>query len=102
VFEDLLRLESPSAPAPREVRGYQSNVTRTQEKAPVGLFTEPQSKWLERIAKQVKLETVVDRASLDAGQFKTDGGFARLNKVFDGALEALLGELAEEVWKDAG
>jgi type I restriction enzyme R subunit len=47
-------------------------------------FTDPQSKWLDRIAKQVKLETVVDRASLDAGQFKTDGGFARLNKVFDG------------------
>jgi type I restriction enzyme R subunit len=65
-------------------------------------FTDPQNKWLDRIAKQVKLETVVDRASLDAGQFKADGGFARLNKVFDGQLESLLGELADEVWKDAG
>lgn len=65
-------------------------------------FTDPQSKWLDRIAKQVKIETVVDRTSLDAGQFKTDGGFARLNKVFDGQLESLLGELADEVWKDAG
>jgi hypothetical protein len=27
-------------------------------------FTDPQAKWLDRIAKQVKLETVVDRASL--------------------------------------
>jgi type I restriction enzyme R subunit len=65
-------------------------------------FTDPQVKWLERIAKQVKLETVLDRASLDAGQFKTDGGFARLNKVFDGKLETLLGELADQVWTDAG
>jgi type I restriction enzyme R subunit len=65
-------------------------------------FTDPQLKWLDRIAKQVKLETVVDKASLDAGQFKTDGGFARLNKVFDGKLESILGELADEVWKDAG
>jgi len=65
-------------------------------------FTDPQSKWLDRIAKQVKIETVVDRASLDAGQFKTDGGFARLNRVFDGKLETLLSELADEVWKDAG
>jgi type I restriction enzyme R subunit len=65
-------------------------------------FTDPQVKWLDRIAKQVKLETVVDRTSLDAGQFKTDGGFARLNKVFDGQLETLLVELADEVWKDAG
>jgi type I restriction enzyme R subunit len=65
-------------------------------------LTDPQSMWLDRIAKQVKLETVVDRASLDAGQFRADGGFARLNRVFDGKLEALLGELAEEVWKDTG
>ena len=64
-------------------------------------FTGMQVTWLERIAKQVKLETVVDRASLDEGRFKTDGGFARLNKAFDGQLEALLAELAEEVWKDA-
>lgn len=65
-------------------------------------FTAPQTKWLDRIAKQVKLETVVDRASLDAGQFQADGGFARLNKVFDGTLEAVLGDLADEVWRDAG
>jgi type I restriction enzyme R subunit len=65
-------------------------------------LTDPQVKWLERIAKQVKLETVVDRASLDAGQFKADGGFTRLNKVFDGKLETLLDELADEVWKDVG
>jgi len=65
-------------------------------------FTDPQSKWLDRIAKQVKLETVVDKTSLDSGQFKADGGFTRLNKVFDGKLDSLLGELAEEVWKDTG
>ena len=65
-------------------------------------FTDPQSKWLDRIATQVKHETVVDRASLDAAQFKADGGFTRLNKVFDDKLESLLGELADEVWKDAG
>jgi type I restriction enzyme R subunit len=65
-------------------------------------FTEAQAKWLDRIAKQLKLETVVDRASLDAGQFKSDGGFTRLNKIFEGTLETLLGELADEVWSDAG
>ncbi len=65
-------------------------------------FTVPQVKWLDRIAKQMKHETVVDRSALDAGQFKSDGGFARLNKVFDGTLESLLGDLADEVWKDAG
>jgi type I restriction enzyme R subunit len=65
-------------------------------------LTEVQTKWLDRIAKQVKHQTIVDKAMLDEGQFKTEGGFARYNKGFDGKLEALLGELAEEVWKDAG
>ncbi|MCX7021945.1 MAG: hypothetical protein NTW26_06700 [bacterium] len=50
----------------------------------------------------MKIETVVDRESLDRGQFKSQGGFARFNKVFDGKLASVLGELAEEVWKDAG
>jgi len=91
-----LALGSPLLP-------YDERVDRaTQRLRKAHRFTDPQSKWLDRIAKQVKLETVVDRASLDAGQFKTDGGFARLNKVFDGQLESLLGELADEVWKDAG
>jgi type I restriction enzyme R subunit len=65
-------------------------------------FTDPQRKWLERIAKQIKVETVVDREALDQGQFQAEGGFARLNKVFDGQLEALLRELSEAVWQDAG
>ena len=65
-------------------------------------FTAAQAQWLERIAKQLKLETVVDRAALDTGQFKAEGGHTRLNKIFDGKIEALLGELTDEIWKDAG
>lgn len=67
-----------------------------------GNFTAPQKKWLDRICAQLKIETVVDRAALDTGEFKARGGFAHLNKAFDGKLEAVLGDLADEVWKDAG
>ena len=90
-----LALGSPLLPYAERVDRAVQRLSRAHQ------FTAPQSKWLDRIAKQVKLETVVDPASLDSGQFKTDGGFARLNKVFDGKLESILGELAEEVWKDA-
>ena len=55
-----------------------------------------------RIGQQVRTEVVVDREALDRGQFKRHGGFARINKVFDGKLDAVLGDLHEEVWKDAG
>ena len=59
----------------------------------------PQRKWLERIGKQLVQETVVDRDALDRGQFKAQaGGFDRLNKVFDGRLEQLLGDISEAIW----
>jgi type I restriction enzyme R subunit len=91
-----LALGSPLMPYAERVDRAIQRLRKAQK------FTDPQSKWLDRIAKQVKLETVVDRASFDAGQFKADGGFVRLNKVFDGKLDTILGELADEVWKDAG
>jgi type I restriction enzyme R subunit len=91
-----LALGSPLLPYDERVDRAVARVRKAHK------LTDPQSKWLDRIAKQVKLETVVDKKSLDDGRFKTDGGFARLNKVFDGKLESLLGELGEEVWKDAG
>jgi type I restriction enzyme R subunit len=66
-------------------------------------FTPPQRQWLDRIGKQLKAEVVVDRDALDQGQFKAQGGgFARLNKVFDGKLEQVLGLLHEELWRDVG
>jgi type I restriction enzyme R subunit len=43
---------------------------------------------------------VVDRAALDRGQFGAMGGFNRINKVFDGRLEEVLGDFHEEVWRD--
>ncbi len=62
-------------------------------------FTSQQLQWLERIAKQMKVELVVDRAALDSGQFKADGGFNRINRVFDGTLERTLGDFADLIWK---
>ena len=64
-------------------------------------WTDPQRKWLDRIGQQLRSEVIVDREALDRGQFKTLGGFARINKVFDGKLESVLGDLHEALWKSA-
>ncbi|MBZ0302248.1 MAG: type I restriction-modification system endonuclease [Anaerolineae bacterium] len=61
-------------------------------------WTDPQRRWLTRIAEQIEQEIVVDRASLDGEPFQAHGGFNRLNKVFDGQLEALLSDFNEELW----
>ena len=64
-------------------------------------WTPPQRKWLERIGKQLEVETIVDREALDRGEFQAQGGFARLNKIFDGQLQELLQELTEAIWSIA-
>jgi len=61
-------------------------------------WKEPQRKWLKRIAEQIEREIVVDRASLDHEPFQAHGGYRRLNKVFDGQLEAVLSDFSEELW----
>lgn len=64
-------------------------------------WTQPQKKWLERIASQVRQETIVDRDALDRGEFRAQGGYTRLNMIFDGQLEGVLGDLHEALWKDS-
>jgi type I restriction enzyme R subunit len=66
-------------------------------------WTTPQRKWLERIGKQLKLETIVDREALDKGEFKTQGGgFVRLDKTFNGRLEEILTQINDALWQDVG
>lgn len=64
-------------------------------------WTRPQRQWLERIATQIKREVIVDQEALDRGQFQQNGGFARINKFFDGKLGRLLVQLHESIWASA-
>ena len=50
---------------------------------------------------QVATEIVVDREALDQEPFKKDGGFNRLNRIFDGGVEAVLADVNEELWQQA-
>jgi type I restriction enzyme, R subunit len=65
-------------------------------------WTTPQRDWLRRIGAQLKKEKILDRQAIDEGEaFRSHGGFKHLDKVFDGALDQVLGELREEIWRDA-
>lgn len=64
-------------------------------------WTPPQRRWLERIGKQLKQETIVDKEAFDQGQFKAQGGFTRINKTFAGELETILTEINQELWRDS-
>jgi len=65
-------------------------------------WSTPQRQWLIRIAAQTKANIVVDREALDDPDliFRRDGGgFARLNRMFDGHLNETLDQFHELVWK---
>ncbi len=64
-------------------------------------WTEPQRQWLRRIAAQTKANGIVDREALDAPDqlFKREGGgFARLDRLFNGELLDVLGRFNEAIW----
>jgi type I restriction enzyme R subunit len=80
---------------------YEDRVTRAMANTLANRpWTAPQRKWLERIGKQLSKEIVVDRTALDVGEFQAHGGFNRINKVFDGQLEKILGEINETLWRE--
>ena len=81
---------------------YDERVERALRRVLAGhAWTTPQQQWLRRIAQQVKENVVVDHEALDRDPFRRDGGFQRLDRVFEGHLHEVLGDLQEEVWSDA-
>ncbi len=66
-------------------------------------WTQPQRDWLKRIAAQTKANMLVDRDALDDPDliFKRDGGgFARLDKLFNGQLQPVLEAFNDALWTD--
>lgn len=88
-------LGDPLRPYADRVRDAMARILKSQDWTPV------QQKWLKRIGDDVAKEVVVDRDFFDTSQYKQDGGFERLNKVFGGRLEAILGDIRENLWKHA-
>jgi len=61
-------------------------------------FNPNQRKWLERLAKQLVHEVVVDKEFIN-NCFANDGGAKRLNVVLDNQLDKVLAELGETLWQ---
>ena len=53
-------------------------------------WTKIQRQWLEWIELQLLKESVIDRQAFDQGAFKDNGGFNRIDRIFQGRLDAVL------------
>lgn len=58
-----------------------------------------QRKWLDRLAKQLTHEIVIDHQDLN-DIFATHGGVKRLDHTLDGQLDTIIATLAATLWKD--
>jgi type I restriction enzyme, R subunit len=67
-------------------------------------WTGPQRQWLQKIAGQTAANLIVDRAALDDPDlvFKREGGgFARLDRIFQGELQQVLDAFNDSLWVNA-
>jgi len=65
-------------------------------------FSKMELDWLGRIEKALLSESIIDRETFNSGSFQSQGGFERINKVFDGKLDACLEELNGYLYDDEG
>lgn len=59
-----------------------------------------QKKWLDRIEKQLKAETVLQIEDFDSSPFRDAGGFTRLDKLFDNRLDEIINTINENLYKE--
>ncbi len=60
-----------------------------------------QQGWLKRLAQQVKANIVLDQTLIDEGPLREQGGFRRLDQIFEGQLADLLADMNEAIWPAA-
>lgn len=66
-------------------------------------FTRQELSWLSRMEKYLLMESVLPVSVFDEdSRFKSAGGFARINKVFQNQLEAVVSELNDYLYDDGG
>jgi type I restriction enzyme R subunit len=57
-----------------------------------------QLKWIDRFEKQLLAEKVLQKQDLDLKPFVDEGGFARLDKIFNNKLESLINDLNSHLY----
>ena len=63
-------------------------------------WSKNQKKWLDRLAKQLVHDVIIDHEVINA-RFSRDGGYKRFNTVMEGQLDTVIIELTSQLWGDA-
>ncbi len=63
-------------------------------------WTKMQQQWLERIERQFLKESIIERADFDRGAFRDHGGLARIDKIFEGRLNDVIGDITNALYPE--
>jgi type I restriction enzyme, R subunit len=63
-------------------------------------WTKMQQKWLERIERQLIKESIIERVDFDKGAFRDQGGFSRIDKIFEGRLQDVIGDITNALYPE--
>lgn len=88
-----------------ELLNHEDKISRAVDRLKaVHDFSSTELKWLERIEKFLRRESLINPDVFDetGSHFKDAGGFKRIDKVFDGKLANILDELNSYLYDDGG
>lgn len=57
-----------------------------------------QIEWLNRMEKQLLLENILQKEDFDQGAFKENGGFFRIDKIFNNELESIISQINDNLY----
>lgn len=85
-------LGEPLVPFETRVNQAMQNIYASQD------WTTLQRKWLDRLAKQLQYETVVDKQFINE-RFSSAGGVKQFDKILQDRLDSVLEQVNEELWR---
>lgn len=63
-------------------------------------WNKTQNNWIDRFEKQLLQETVLQKENLNESPFTDDGGYQRLNKIFDNQLDEVIDLINDQLYKE--
>jgi type I restriction enzyme R subunit len=80
---------------------HEDRIRKAMQKiAGMRAWTKMQQQWLERIERQLLKESIVEPADFDRGAFRDHGGFARIDKLFQGQLLDVLSGITDALYPE--
>lgn len=63
-------------------------------------WTRMQQQWLDRIERQLVKESIIEPSDFDQGAFRDHGGFVRIDKIFEGRLQDVIGDITNALYPE--